>query len=1006
MHNRINIHILIVLITLCYAQLGVAQGLLRFQNLTVNDGLSMGSVTAFAKDYKGFMWIGTAEGLHRYDGQKFKVFKHIENKSNTLSDSYITCLLSYKKSLFIGNNLGTIDVLNEENYTFKHIELTSADPKFDNAIDQLLLYQGRIIINTDGGGIWQLDPALGKLRKLEIRDLQDEKVNQIKVVKGKLLLLTSKKIIQTDLSSSIVVFKNDRLELTCFTPFQNYYLLGTTNGLYTTNSTFGNLSKLTLPPKKRNINGITSLAVDHNKAWIGTAGGLLHYSDSTFTLYRTNTLRPFSLINDNVSNLFLDSDQILWIGTISGVSKYAPQLKKFGLLQYFELDEESYNNNVYYTYQDQSNTIWLGTLSSGLIKLNKNHTIAAVYPKITDGSYESSSVRCIYEDTKGNFWVGTGKQGIYLFDRKTGISKMVACKENGLIKSNTVRDIFEDSKGQLWFALQSGIAVKDSNTNTFTEYRADSMHRNNSIYQIEEDPKTGNLILASFRGGLQIFNPKTKVFKVFRTIPNDSNSLSNNNLMALEWVGKDTLLIGTYGGGLNILNLRTLKFDHITEASGLVNNAVYGIVYDGNGSVWLSTNNGLVNYHIYLKRYINFKPEHYLQSTEFNEGAFLKTKNGELLFGGVNGLNYFKPSNIKYDTTIRPIYFTDVRGTFSKQEPLFIEMSFLTSRLEVDFMSLNYANPLGIIYEYKLQGFDATWIPAGFQNTATYPGLSPGTYTFQVRAKDEFDNWETYSEKLTIVVEPPIWQKWWFIALSFIIVTGLVYGLFQYRTREIERSYKLQLVDSELTALRSQMNPHFIFNSLNSIQYFILKKEPKEAYTYLSKFASLMRKILQNSRLKYISIADEVEGLNLYLEMEQMRMDNNLQYTVKTRNIEDLEHTHIPTMLIQPFAENSIVHGLLPKPDNRKLDILISREKAHLLCTITDNGIGREASRIMNAKRSSKHTSAGMALTQKRLKILSEGKGDFDVVIEDVINLDGSTGTVVKLVVPIINETS
>ena len=329
-------------------------------------------------------------------------------------------------------------------------------------------------------------------------------------------------------------------------------------------------------------------------------------------------------------------------------------------------------------------------------------------------------------------------------------------------------------------------------------------------------------------------------------------------------------------------------------------------------------------------------------------------------------------------------------------------MSFLSSRIEIDFMLLNYANPLGIRYYYKIKGFDTEWIPAGLQNTAIYPGLSPGTYTFQVLAKDEFENWETYSEKLTVIVEPPLWQKRWFIILGLFMVTGIVYTLFRYRTRALERSYKLQLIDSELTALRSQMNPHFIFNSLNSIQYYILKKEPKEAYKYLSTFASLMRKILQNSRLKYISVADELESLNLYLEMEQMRMDGNLNYTIKTENIDDLDQTNIPTMLIQPFAENSIIHGLLPKDNNRKLDILISHEKTHLLCIITDNGIGREASSIMNAKRSSKHTSEGMELTQKRLKILSEGKGDFNVVIDDIHNLDGTTGTSVKLIIPII----
>ena len=1002
MRSPFKLHIIFVFTLIYHTIYSDGQGILRFQNLTVNEGLSMGSITGFEKDSKGFIWMGTAEGLHRYDGQNFNIFKHTENEPNSLSDSYVTCLVSYQKKLFIGNNIGTIDILDEENYTFSHINLKSADPSFDNAIEQLIIYQDRIIIDTDGGGLWQLDTKLGKLRRLEIRALQNDEVNDMRVNNKQLLLLTDTKIIQTNLSSSTVLFENNKLALTCFSPYQNQILLGTTNGLYTVSKFYKNIQKLNLPPKKRNLSSITSIRVDKGSAWIGTAGGLLNYTDSLFSLYRTNTLRPFSLVNDNVSELYLDSDHILWIGTIAGVSKYAPQLKKFGLLQYFELEEEIYNNNVYYTYQDKENTIWLGTLSSGLVKLDKNHRIEAVYPKLIDGIFESSSVRCIYEDSKGNFWIGTGKQGIFLFDRKTGKAKMVACKENGKLSSNTVRDIFEDSKGKLWFALQSGLALKDSMRHSFTEYKADPKHRNNSIYQIEEDPRTGNLILASFRGGLQIFNPRTKQFKVYTSQAEDYNSLSNNNLMALAWVGKDTLLIGTYGGGLNILNLRTLKFDHISESNGLVNNSVYGIIYNGNGSVWLSTNNGLVNYHLYQKNFINFKPEHYLQSTEFNEGAFLKTNTGELLFGGVNGLNYFKPRNIVFDTTRRAIYFTDIRGTFREKSPLRVEMSFLSSRIEIDFMSLNYANPLGIRYYYKLEGFDTEWIPAGLQNTAIYPGLSPGTYTFQVLAKDEFENWETFSEKLNVVVETPLWQKGWFIMLGLFLVAGIIYALFRYRTRALERSYKLQLIDSELTALRSQMNPHFIFNSLNSIQYYILKKEPKEAYKYLSKFASLMRKILQNSRLKYISVADELEGLELYLEMEQMRMDGNLNYTLKTQNIDDLEHTNIPTMLIQPFAENSIIHGLLPKEDNRNLDILISHEKSHLLCTITDNGIGREASSIVNAKRSGKHTSEGMALTQKRLKILSEGKGDYDVVIEDVKNPDGSKGTTVKLIVPII----
>lgn len=983
----------------------VAQNPIRFQNISVNEGLSMGTITGFQKDHNGFIWIATAEGLHRYDGSIFRVFKHKERESNSLSDSYITSLLSYQGSLYVGNNLGTVDIINEDDYSIKTINLHEADSTFDNSIEQLIEYQGRIIIDTDGGGLWQFDPTYQKLRKMEVRDLKGNEVNQMLVDGNKLLLLTANSIVQTDLNTSERAFIGDNYYFNSLAKYKNNYYLGSSRGLYKINRNFGVLEKIALPPKKRLINRINTLVAKEEILWIGTNGGLLKLDNNKFTLFKSNQLRPFSLINDQVSKLFMDQENILWIGTIAGVSKYAPQLNKFGLLQYFDFEGKNYNSNVYFTYEDRNKDIWLGTFTSGLIKLDKQNSIEKIYPKLSDGPYESKSVRAIHEDSKGNFWIGTRSEGIFLFDRKTGASKLVANVENGKLKSNIIRSIYEDRKGRLWIGTQYGLSVKDSISNTFTHYQADASHRNNSIYQIEEHPKTKELILASFRGGLQFFNTETKEFRVLKNNLQDSLSLSNNNLMSLAWVNDDTLLIGTYGGGMNIYDFKQNTFSSISESDGLINNAVYGILYEGNGSCWLSTNNGIVNYNIYSKKFVNFRPVHYLQSTEYNEGAFFKSSTGFYYFGGVAGLNYFKPNEIKHDTAGSNVILTDVRGNFKNKNRDDLELSFLDSRLEIDFTSLYYANPEGVIYKYRLKGYDNDWIKGGISHTAVYPHLSPGNYTFQVIAEDEFGIWTTSAEDLSVVIKPPFWQRWWFIALVLLVISGLVYALFRYRTREIERTYKLQLVDSELAALRSQMNPHFIFNSLNSIQYFILKKEPKEAYSYLSKFASLMRKILQNSRLKYITVADEVEGLNLYLEMEKMRMDDNLNYSVRTRNIDDINHTNIPTMLIQPFVENSIVHGLLPKQKDRNLEVLISQEKSHLLCSIVDNGIGRVASKIMNEKRSSKHTSTGMALTQKRLKILSEGKGDFDVKIRDIHNEDGSKGTEVKLVVPIIIQT-
>ena len=989
-----------------WSAFSVAQNPIRFRNITVNDGLSMGTITAFQKDHKGYMWIGTAEGLHRYDGKFFKIFKHNENQRNTLTDSYITDLLSHDGTMYIGNNLGSIDLLDETTYKVKRIDFKKADSSFDNAIQQMVLYKNKIIIDTDGGGLWQYDPEQSTLRRVQILDLENKDVVQMHTEGNKLLLLTQKSLVSTDLYDSEIIHQTAQFSFSSVCKYKGEFWFGThSRGLYRLDRLSNQLKQIKFPPKKRRIGYVNTLSTDGKTMWVGTEGGLLRIEEERVELYVADRLRPYSLVDNQVSNLWVDPSGILWVGTIAGVSAYAPQMNKFGLLQYFDYKDQNYNSNVYFTYEDRNQKVWLGTLTSGLIELAPDHTIENVYPVISSNGYESRSVRAIMEDSEGKFWLGTRNEGIFQLDRKTGKAKLIANRENGKLKSNVVRCIFEDSKGRIWIGSQAGLSLKNIDNNDFTHFSVDEKHKNNSIYQIEEDPKTGNLILASFRGGLQIFDIKSHKFKVYKHKSEDSTSLSNNNLMCMEWINDDTLLIGTYGGGLNIYDRLNESFTSITEADGLINNVVYGVLYEGSGKCWLSTNNGVVQYDIYAHSFTNYSPVHYLQSTEYNEGAFLKSSRGYFYFGGVAGLNYFKPQNIQPDTVQTSVFLTHISGNFTKQTKERVSLSFLDSRLELDFCALHYEHPEGVLYRYKLEGYDNHWIESGNSAKAIYPRLSPGSYTFEVEAKDEFGYWTANSNPLSVYVAPPFWQEWWFIALCVLLVGGIIYAIFRYRTHAIKRSYKLQLVDSELAALRSQMNPHFIFNSLNSIQYYILKKEPKEAYTYLSKFASLMRKILQNSRLRYISVTDEVEALNLYLEMEKMRMDNNLDFEVKTEGIEDAEQVFIPTMLIQPFVENSIVHGLLPKEDNRILTVHIEQMETKLVCTITDNGIGRDASRIMNAKRSSKHQSAGMALTEKRLEILSEGKGGFDLKIDDLHHGDGSKGTVVKLTVSTVKKT-
>ncbi|MBR9860161.1 hypothetical protein GYB22_05330 [bacterium] len=997
-------HIFTLILCILCSFKSTGQELIRFQNISVEDGLSMGTVTGVQKDTKGFIWIATAEGLHRYDGKHFRIFKHIDGVQNSLSDSYIRTLLAYGNYLILGTNSGTVDVMDINTYEIKTFRPSDIDPSFDYPIGKLISFEGLIYIGTEGDGLWTLDLGRDKLEHFAVAD-SIKTITDLEEDRGELLICTPSEIYRSEEDGLELVYSTESIQISSITRFRERFIIGTNDGAWSCNLDFSEPEELELPPKKRRLKGIIDIVANTENVWLATHGGLLKYDGINMSLYKSDVLRPYSLINNQINCLFLDNSSILWVGTIAGISRYAAKLQKFGLIQYFDYQGENYNNIVYYIYSDYNLDVWIGTLSGGIIKLNRNHEISDVFPVIKDGAAETRSVRCIYRDSRNNLWIGTRDEGLFLFDSANRSFKQVIGKGEGRLSNPVIRAIYEDSKGRLWIGTANGLNLFNYETRQFQVFRAEpNSATNNSIYQITEIPGSNKLILASFRGGIQIFNPETSHFLSMKHHPQDSTSLSNNNVMCMAWWNSDTLLVGTYGGGMNILDMKTKRFSHVTEKNGLVNNAVYGIVKEGNGEIWLSTNDGLVLYNLYEHNFINFKPVHYLQSTEYNEGAFGKSQSGTIYFGGVNGLNYFKPEDIAYDTTAAPLYITAIRGNYTQQKDNRIDLSFLSSRLEIDFMALDYVNPDGVKYKYKMNGYDQDWVEPGISNTAVYPRLSPGSYVFEVVAEDEFGHWSSVPINLEVHVRPPFYQRWWFIALIIIAALGIIFGIFKFRTSEIERTYKHQLVDSELRALRSQMNPHFIFNSLNSIQYFILKKQPQEAYTYLSKFASLMRKILQNSRLKYISVEDEIEWLELYLEMEKLRMDNNLEYTFDTTRVKDPSNTFIPTMLIQPYVENSIIHGLLSKQNDRKISIAFSLHGNHVLCVVEDNGIGREASREMNEKRTRKHQSAGMELTRKRLEILSEGKGEFDVQIEDLFDGETPAGTRVSIVVPLIEK--
>jgi ligand-binding sensor domain-containing protein len=1003
---------------------GFAQSdIVHFENIGREDGLAQSTITGILQDSEGFMWFGTAEGLHRYDGYDFKIFKHDLRDTTSLANNYITAIYDDNNDhIWVGMNTGQLDLFDKKRQTFKHF--TFINPR-DSLINQYRINcitaddRGDILIGLNGGGMIVYTPdknqwvsyttSNSKLPNNSIRAFSSE-VNGlgywVSTLQGILLYNQSafKTFRQLDTFKNQAV--NDILHLGT-----KLYVVTKGQGLQIWDTKTDVV--VAIPsPRIRGAN-FTSFILNgkDGNLWIGTDGaGLLKFSGDKYVTYRHNPYNYQSIIGDEVDVGYRSNDGTLWFGCRVGISKFSPNLKLFNLFNKFEKDKRPYSNNVYSIFETKDGHIWLGTLGGGLADFNPKTSTIEIYPILKDGEIETKSIRAIYEDKHGNLWVGSRDEGLFLLDRKTKKFKHYPPPKE--MRVRTIQNIIEDANGTMWVATRWGLVKFDPLTGTYGLYSTKYLN-NNPIYQIIDNPKRNELILVTFRSGLHIFNKKDESFIVMQHAK-DSTSPSVNALMCIERIAEDSFLIGTYSGGLNIFDRKELSFTAITSQNGLPNDVVYGILPGVKDQYWLSTNDGLIQYDFVNQTFTQYDLSHYLQGLEYNEGAYWKTRDNTLYFGGQDGFNYFKAEDIKRPTFVYDIVLTSFKKGDQNVDLSLdinyldqIEISYNENLISFGFAAISYTNPEKIRYEYQMEGFDNEWIKSGPRREAFYTHLSPGDHTFKVRATDEHGNQSTADRTIRVVVHPPVWQTWWFRILGILIFGGIIGLIFRQRTQSISKSYQHKLVDLELKALRSQMNPHFIFNSLNSIQYFVLKNEPKEAYTYLTKFSSLMRMILQNSRVKYITLEEECEWLDTYLDLERLRMEGKLDYTIFVDDALDHTKCYVPSMMIQPYVENAIIHGLLPKDKgNRNLKISFVKHHDKLRCQIEDNGIGRKKSAELNASRTKKHRSQGIQLTSERLEILTQDLPENpEFFIMDLHDNDGNaSGTRVTLFLPIINK--
>jgi streptogramin lyase len=662
---------------------------------------------------------------------------------------------------------------------------------------------------------------------------------------------------------------------------------------------------------------------------------------------------------------------------------------------------------------------------------------------------------CLLKDGNGNLWVGTkGGGGLNKYDGNS------FSQFENFPQQTSVWSMLEDNKGNIWFGTSIGLYKYDGKN--FTHFGIAQGLSWESISSICEDTN-GNLWLGTDYDGV-VNNPDLSAAETGRytvTHYNINRSTSVSRVYSILEDKNNNLWFGINGEG--VIKFDHKFFTRYTTAQGLSSNSVNSIVEDKDGNLWFLTNNGLCKMkssennkgvkpkpdHTQISLFTNYSYADGFLGVGSHLNSMILGRNGNIWVGAGNRLTCYHPEGDIPDTIPPTIQLSGValfdeninwlevenkkdrtlilsngsrlkHFNFSGRTPWYnqpehLQLAYNNNYITFKFIGITTNRPKEIRYRYFLDGLDENWRSITDKPEASYSDLPPGKYTFKAKAVNSEGYW---SKELSypFTIFPPWWKTWWFRIATAACIIGLVYLLMRWRIRQkfhlrLERSEKekqlaelqQQKTELEIQALRAQMNPHFIFNSLNSINMFILENNKLQASEYLSKFSRLVRLILQNSQEAFIPLERELEALRLYLELESLRFDQKFEYKIIVADNVDTTMLKVPPLIIQPYAENAIWHGLMHKKEKGHLEIELYQQEEILFCKITDDGIGRKGAAELKSKSASIHKSMGMRITADRIAILQQKKqSDTTIKITDLVLPDGDAGgTEVLLKIPV-----
>jgi len=810
----------------------VAKDDLFFRAIRLKDGLPGSTVSTIEQDQQGFIWIGTNDGLCRFDGVHFKTYRHEHGNEQSLSDNFIQNLfIDRTGNLWIMTAAG-LDYFDLEKQTFLHYRASEKPGTIaDNSPTGIIetgegnlyissYYQGISIKKAGETTFSYLNENSSGHSKLTSNWISCmEQIDQSTLFIGYREHGVDIHNLNTGETSNLDDLTNNRLSNYRVNTILNHagqaIWIGTNAGLSYFHIKTNKLLNFDYRADKTSFltdNDIISLFMDDQaNLWIGTRNSGLIIVNSNEVLSNGNKAKAISYKQDfkegslsyrSISSIFQDKDKHIWIGTHGGGINFVENRnERFGHLKHEEGEEMSLSyNKIWGISEDLQGNLWLGTDGDGLNVWNPKQATFRYYRNdpLNPYSLSNNAVISACTDYLGNVWLGTYEGGLNRFDQRT--QRFYRYQAPQSIPVNDVRCIYEDTQNQLWIGMnQGGIAKYNREQDQFEPINEFN------LYDIRSIHRTENLLwLGTFGEGLLKFDLQTHALKVFFPDADDPNSISSTTILSILQTNDSLLWLGTRYGGLVKLNLFSERFKAYGEKDGLANNTVHSILEDDNNNLWLSTNNSISKFDVSAIIFTNYGWSSGVQSEEFHNGSGLVTRDGLFCFGGISGFNYFNPSFFQTTQTNPNIHFTGLK--ILNQEVLPQKEGIINKSIEfrpkvnltqkhtvftIEFQSVTNPFPEEIYYEYFLENYDNTWNKAGNQNSATYRNLPAGEYRFRVRTIQNNTLLETEEAYLSIQMHPPFWRTWWAYLLYFALTVIIVVLFFRYRVQQFKIKNRL-----------------------------------------------------------------------------------------------------------------------------------------------------------------------------------------------------------------------